>query len=109
MNHNLQDFRGETNLYQGTVAQGSNLTPTCVKCCRNNLSAFRGASIICFKCGKKCHILREFHNNRKGNCNGDNRPQSSSTATKDSVSPGGATTRIGRRANHLYAITKLLE
>ncbi|WMV54796.1 hypothetical protein MTR67_048181 [Solanum verrucosum] len=60
---------------QGSVAQGATLTPTCAKCCRNHLGAYRNGSNGFFKCGQMGNF-REYPKDMQGNVG--TRAQSSS-------------------------------
>ncbi|KAG5630674.1 hypothetical protein H5410_002391 [Solanum commersonii] len=80
---------------------------TCVgaKCGRNHPRACHDGSNVCFKCGQTCHFMREYPNNRHGNDNGGNKPQSFQRLWQIELHleelPG-----IGGGTNHLYAITR---
>uniref|UniRef100_M1D8V3 Retrotransposon gag protein n=1 Tax=Solanum tuberosum TaxID=4113 RepID=M1D8V3_SOLTU len=78
---NSQNFKARLAQSQGSVAQGGNWAPTCVKCGR-------------------------IH---PGSGHQGNRAQSSSVGPPDRAAPRGATSSNGGKANCLYAITSRQE
>ncbi|WMV40900.1 hypothetical protein MTR67_034285 [Solanum verrucosum] len=80
---NFENFRARPAHSQSSKAQGGTKTPACAKCGRSHSGMCRDVSTSCFKCGQKCHFMREYPKIRQCNGNEGNRTQTSSVAPPD--------------------------
>ncbi|KAH0777818.1 hypothetical protein KY290_009229 [Solanum tuberosum] len=107
--YNSHNFRAKPIYSQGSIAQRGSKPPACAKCGRNHSGTCRDGSTGCFKCGHNGYFMQECPKNKQGNGNRGNRAQFSSGSPLDRVASIGATSRVGREGNRLYAVTSRQE